>query len=81
MNTAISIIQRIISTFIVNAMAIVTGSALLGVDIAKGAIIAGFSSVAQVVERLARASVDGKLTTAEINAAFTGVVPTEKEDK
>jgi hypothetical protein len=81
MNTAISIIQRIISTFIVNAMAIVTGSALLGVDIAKGAIIAGFSAVAQVVERLARSSVDGKLTTAEINAAFTGVVPSDKEDK
>jgi hypothetical protein len=78
MNTAISIIQRIISTFIVNAMAIVTGSAMLGVDITKGAIIAGFSAVAQVVERLARASVDGKLTTQEINDAFA---PAPKESK
>jgi hypothetical protein len=78
MNTALSIIQRIISTFIVNAMAIVTGSAMLGVDITKGAIIAGFSAVAQVVERLARASVDGKLTTQEINEAFA---PAPKESK
>jgi len=78
MNTALSIIQRIISTFIVNAMAIVTGSAMLGVDITKGAIIAGFSAVAQVVERLARASVDGKLTQQEINEAF---VPRGKETK
>jgi hypothetical protein len=78
MHIAISIIQRIISTFIVNAMAIVTGSAILGVDITKGSIIAGFSAVAQVVERLARASVDGKLTTQEINDAF---VPRGKETK
>jgi hypothetical protein len=40
--------------------------------------IAGFSAVAQVVERLARASVDGKLTTQEINEAF---VPRGKETK
>jgi hypothetical protein len=34
-----------------------------------------------VIERLARASVDGTLTTAEINAAFTGVVPAEKTEE
>ena len=78
MTIAISIIQRIISTFIVNAMTIVTGSAILGVDITKGAIIAGVSAVAQVVERLARASVDGKLTTQDINDAF---VPRGRESK
>lgn len=80
MNTALSILQRIVSTFIVNAMAIVTGSAMLGVDIAKGAIIAGFAAVAQVVEKLARYSVDGTLTKAEINKAFMGSVPNADGD-
>ena len=73
MNTAVSIIQRIISTFIVNAMAIIGG-----IPVAKSAMLAGISACVTVIERLARASVDGNLTTAEINAAFTGVVPEEK---
>lgn len=81
MNTALSIIQRIISTFIVNAMAIVTGSAILGVDITKGAIIAGFAAVAQVIEKLARYSVDGTLTKEEINKAFMGSVPPTDSEK
>lgn len=79
MNTAISIIQRIISTFIVNAMAIIGGASIIGgIPVAKSAMLAGISAVVTVIERLARASVDGNLTTAEINAAFTGVVPEEK---
>jgi len=80
MKTAISIVQRIISTFIVNAMAIVGGSALIGgIPVAKSAALAGVSAVATVLERLARASVDGNLTAAEINEAFTGVTPEEKK--
>jgi len=79
MNTAVSIIQRIISTFIVNAMAIIGGASIIGgIPVAKSAMLAGISAVVTVIERLARASVDGNLTTAEINAAFTGVVPEEK---
>lgn len=79
MKLATSITQRIISTFIVNAMAIITGSAMFGVDITKGALIAGFSAVAQVVERLARASVDGKLTMSEVNDAFAPIAPKESK--
>lgn len=79
MNTAISIIQRIISTFIVNAMAIIGGASIIGgIPVAKSALLAGISAVVTVIERLARASVDGNLTKEEINAAFTGVVPAEK---
>lgn len=82
MNTAISIIQRIISTFIVNAMAIIGGASIIGgIPVAKSAMLAGISAVVTVIERLARASVDGNLTTAEINAAFTGVVPEEKNEQ
>jgi len=40
----------------------------------KSALLAGFAAVAQVVERLARASLDGNLTREEINQAF-GVGP------
>lgn len=82
MKTAISIIQRIISTFIVNAMAIIGGASIIGgISVAKSAMLAGISAVVTVIERLARASVDGNLTAAEINAAFTGVVPPEKEEE
>lgn len=82
MNTAISIIQRIISTFIVNAMAIIGGASIIGgISVAKSAMLAGISAVVTVIERLARASVDGNLTKEEINAAFTGVVPAEKNEE
>ena len=81
MKTAVSIAQRIVSTFIVNAMAIVGGSALIGgIPVGKSALLAGVSACATVLERLARASVDGNLTAAEINEAFTGVVPAAKDD-
>lgn len=81
MKTAISIVQRIISTFIVNSMAIIGGASIIGgIPVVKSAMLAGISAVVTVIERLARASVDGNLTTAEINAAFTGVTPEKKNE-
>lgn len=82
MNKAISIVQRIISTFIVNAMAIIGGASIIGgIPVAKSALLAGVSACVTVIEKLARASVDGNLTMAEINEAFVGAVPAEKDDK
>jgi hypothetical protein len=82
MKTAVSIFQRIISTFVVNAMAIIGGASIIGgIPVAKSAMLAGISAVVTVIERLARASVDGNLTTAEINEAFTGVTPPEKNQE
>jgi hypothetical protein len=82
MKTAISIVQRIISTFVVNAMAIIGGASIIGgIPVAKSAMLAGISAVVTVIERLARASVDGNLTTAEINEAFTGVTPPAKNEE
>lgn len=79
MNTLLGVTQRILSTFIVNSMAIIGGAAVIGgIPVVKSALLAGVSAVFTVVERLARASVDGTLTKAEINAAFTGVTPPEK---
>jgi hypothetical protein len=38
----------------------------------KAALLAGFVAVAQVAEKLARASMDGELTKEEIDEAFLG---------
>ena len=79
MKTAISILQRIISTFVVNAMAIIGGASIIGgIPVAKSALLAGISACVTVIERLARSSVDGTLSAEEINQAFTGIVPKEK---
>ena len=57
---------------------IITGSSIINsvtdtdITIIQSAALAGFASVAQVAERLARSSLDGKLTAAEINEAFAG---------
>jgi hypothetical protein len=80
-NKAISIFQRIISTFIVNAMAIIGGASIIGgIPVAKSALLAGVSACVTVIEKLARASVDGTLTMDEINEAFVGSVPAEKDE-
>jgi acetyl-CoA carboxylase beta subunit len=64
---------RIVATFLTSALGIIGGASLLGdISVAKSAALAGFAACAQVIERLARASLDGKLTMAEINEAFTG---------
>ena len=79
MKTATSIIQRIVSTFVVNAMAIIGGAALIGgIPVIKSALLAGVSACVTVIERLARASVDGTLTPDEINQAFLGTTPEPK---
>ena len=73
MKKAQDIAQRLIALFMANALAIITGSAIVGgIPVWKAASLAGFTAVAQVAERLARASVDGTLTTHEISDAFGG---------
>lgn len=62
--------QRLFSLFLANALPAVTGGALIGVDVAKSALLAGFMAVVQVVQRLAAASTDGDLTSEEIAEAF-----------
>jgi acetyl-CoA carboxylase beta subunit len=70
---------RIVATFLTSALGIIGGASILGdISVAKSAALAGFAAVAQVIERLARASLDGKLTTAEINEAFLGKAKPEE---
>jgi len=65
--------QRIIALFLTSALGIITGASFLGdIPLWKAAALAGFASVAAVIERLARASLDGELTVQEINDAFGG---------
>jgi len=64
---------RIVATFLTSALGIIGGASLLGdISMLKAAALAGFAACAQVIERLARASLDGKLTKEEINEAFLG---------
>ena len=73
MKKAQDIAQRLTALFMANALAIITGSAIVGgIPVWKAASLAGFTAVAQVAEKLARASVDGELSTQEISDAFGG---------
>lgn len=62
--------QRLISLFIASALPIVTGGAILGVDVVKSAGVAGLTALFGVVQKLAAASVDGELSAEEISKAF-----------
>jgi len=67
---ALDLGQRLVSLFIASALPIITGGAILGVDVVKSAGVAGLTALFGVVQKLAAASVDGELTAEEIAAAF-----------
>jgi hypothetical protein len=62
--------QRLLSLFLARALPAVTGGAIIGVSVAKAAILAGAMAVLEVVQKLAAASTDGELTAEEIKEAF-----------
>jgi len=69
-----NIIMRIIAVFAASGLSVIGAGAVVGISTAKAVILAGTLGVATVVERLARGFLDdGKLTVAEINAAFLAV--------
>ena len=65
-------IGRIGAVFCMNAMAIIGGASLIGgIDPYKAALLAGITSTAAVIQKLAAAYADdGVLTKAEIDSAF-----------
>ena len=66
-----NIVMRIIAVFAASGLSVIGAGAVVGISTAKAVILAGTLGVATVVERLARGFLDyGKLTVAEINAAF-----------
>jgi hypothetical protein len=62
--------QRLFSLFLSTALPAITTGAVIGVSVAKSAVMAGAMSVIAVVQKLAAASVDGALTADEIKEAF-----------
>lgn len=66
------VIGRIVALFLTSALGIVTGAAMIApeLELWKSAILAGFSATAAVVQKLAQASLDGKLTQEEVDEAF-----------
>ena len=78
---ALNTFARVVCVFIVNALTVVGGASIFDASIspATAALLAGLSSVATVLQRLASAFLDdGKLDAAEINAAFVGSTKTDK---
>lgn len=63
--------QRLFSLFLSRALPAITGGAIIGVSVAKAAILAGAMAVLEVVQKLASFSTDGELTTEEIKEAFS----------
>lgn len=77
----VDVIRRIIATFATSALGIIGGAAVIGdIPVYKSALLAGFVAVAQVIERLARFSMDGNLTQEEIDVAFLGEKARSSED-
>ena len=65
------VVARMFATFIATALGVVGSGALVGVDVAKAALMAGVGACAVVLERLSRSYLeDGVLSNDEINAAF-----------
>lgn len=73
LNSVLEIVKRMIATFIATAIGVVGSGAIVGVDVAKAALMAGVGACAVVLERLSRSYLeDGELSKDEINEAFGG---------
>jgi hypothetical protein len=71
MSTTFNVFLRIIATFVASALGVIGAGAVMGVDLWLAMAMGGILAVAKVIERLSVAFLeDGKLTRAEINAAF-----------
>lgn len=74
MEKIVSIVQRIVAVFLASGLSVIGAGAIIGIDTIKAVILAGTLGVVTVVEQLARSFlVDGKLSAAEINDAFSDV--------
>lgn len=69
-----NIVMRMLAVFAASGLSVIGAGSLFGINALTAALIAGTLGVATVVESLARSFLDdGKLTTAEINEAFSKV--------
>ncbi len=71
MNLAKDILLRAVAVFIASALGAIGAGSIFGIGAGVAAGVAGLMAVSVVLERLAREFLeDGKLTQAEVNAAF-----------
>ncbi len=74
--TVTKVVGRILALFLVSALTTIGAGAIIGIDTLQTAILAGVMGVANVLEDLSRGYLnDGKLSDAEINAAFRKNTP------
>ena len=76
---ALDLGQRLFSLFLANALPAIAGGAVIGVSVAKAAMLSGIMACVQVIQKLAAASVDGDLTADEIKEAFGNGKPVKKK--
>ncbi len=77
-----NVMLRILATFIANALAVVGAGSIVGVELWLAAAMGGILAVFKVIELLALAFLeDGKLTEAEINAAFRQTIALKGVDE
>lgn len=70
-----NVMLRIFATFVASALGVVGAGSIMGVELYIAAAMGGILAVFKVIELLALAFLeDGKLTLAEINAAFRQTV-------
>lgn len=70
-----NVLLRIFATFVASALGVVGAGSIMGVDLYIAAAMGGILAVFKVIELLALAFLeDGRLTLAEINAAFRQTV-------
>ena len=66
------LVGRVVATFAASGLSVVGAGSLFGIEVWKSIALAGGLGVATVMEALSRAYLaDGKLTTTEINEAFS----------
>jgi hypothetical protein len=69
-----NISMRMVAVFASSGLSVIGAGSLFGLDVITAAMMAGLLGVATVIESLARSFLDdGKLTSAEINEAFSKV--------
>jgi hypothetical protein len=69
-----NVLLRMVAVFAASGLSVIGAGSLFGIDAITAALIAGTIGVATVVESLSRSFLDdGKLTTTEINQAFSKV--------
>jgi hypothetical protein len=82
MTTFYNVLMRIVAVFAASGLSVIGAGSIVGISTTSAVILAGTLGVATVVESLARSFLDdGKLSTKEINDAFSKVDKRNNEPK